>query len=205
MSRTYYVCIIHTYIYIIDARVHFFMHAYITHIYHARASRLSWTKDNTYTYISCARIQTLMDEGFLSWGTREFGAFKRASERYGRSNYEAIAREMGDNKSADEVKKYAQAFWSRGPKVLRNFGVVEQQIVKGEEKLKRRQHTLEMIQERVSKYARPLEVRCIVCMCVRACVCVCVCTLEMIQERVSKYARLLEKRCIVCMCVCVCV
>ncbi len=80
---------------------------------------------------------------------------------------------MSDNKSADEVRKYALAFWSRGPKVLRNFAVVEQQIVKGEEKLKRRQHTLEMIQKKVSKYARPLEVRFFVYWCV--CVCVCVC------------------------------
>ena len=76
-----------------------------------------------------------ISEGFSNWSTRDFNAFIKGCQRYGRSQYADIATELED-KSEAEVKRYAEVFWSKGhtlPDFEKNVAAIE----KGEEKLKR--------------------------------------------------------------------
>lgn len=43
---------------------------------------------------------------------RDFNAFVRACEKYGREQVESIAREV-EGKSVEEVREYSQVFWQR--------------------------------------------------------------------------------------------
>jgi SWI/SNF-related matrix-associated actin-dependent regulator of chromatin subfamily A member 5 len=52
----------------------------------------------------------LLDEGFVKWSRADYTTFYKASARYGRSEIDKIALEVG--KSEDEVQKYSAAFWS---------------------------------------------------------------------------------------------
>jgi len=68
-------------------------------------------------------LDTLLKEGFPKWKFTQYRSFLRACERFGRHNYEQIAREV-PGKTLEEVKEYAQAFWQRyhlikdiGPKI----------------------------------------------------------------------------------------
>lgn len=54
----------------------------------------------------------LLEEGFSNWSRRDFNAFVRACEKYGRNALEEIAREV-DGKTDEEVRKYAAVFWER--------------------------------------------------------------------------------------------
>jgi hypothetical protein len=75
-----------------------------------------------------AELKDKMAEGFAGWGHKEFGAFKRGSEKYGRSDYEGIASIVG--KEVEEVRRYAEVFWRRGGSVLRNWNSTVAQIEK---------------------------------------------------------------------------
>ncbi|GAA5829787.1 hypothetical protein JCM11251_007878 [Rhodosporidiobolus azoricus] len=50
--------------------------------------------------------------GFDSWTKREFQAFMRGMETYGRKNFEGIHREL-TTKTIDEIKEYSEVFWDR--------------------------------------------------------------------------------------------
>lgn len=50
--------------------------------------------------------------GFTDWAKREFQAFCRGIELYGRDAYELIQTEV-PTKTVDEVREYASAFWER--------------------------------------------------------------------------------------------
>lgn len=54
----------------------------------------------------------LLEAGFSNWNRRDFNAFVRACEKYGRNALDDIAREV-DGKSEEEVRSYAQVFWKR--------------------------------------------------------------------------------------------
>ena len=50
--------------------------------------------------------------GFNDWTKREFQAFIRGTEMYGRDNYAAIQTEV-PAKSVDDIREYSLAFWTR--------------------------------------------------------------------------------------------
>jgi SWI/SNF-related matrix-associated actin-dependent regulator of chromatin subfamily A member 5 len=56
-----------------------------------------------------AEKDTLLAEGFSDWTRQNYSAFVRANAKFGRTKLEKIAVDVG--KPADEVKKYADAFW----------------------------------------------------------------------------------------------
>ncbi len=53
-----------------------------------------------------------MTQGFGDWSRRDFNAFLRANERFGRDQISKIA-EAIETKSVKEVKEYAAVFWKR--------------------------------------------------------------------------------------------
>eukprot|EP01047_Picozoa_sp_COSAG01_P040521 COSAG01_NODE_3417_length_6121_cov_33.897376_3_plen_998_part_00 len=64
--------------------------------------------------------QELLDEGFASWGKRDFLNFVRANADHGWQAIAEIAAEM-DGKSVTEVRRYAAVFWERGPDELADW------------------------------------------------------------------------------------
>jgi len=58
----------------------------------------------------------LLEEGFSDWTKVHYNNFIRCSAKYGRLAYDKIAKDI--RKPLDETKRYADAFWSRGPSVF---------------------------------------------------------------------------------------
>eukprot|EP00981_Chlorochromonas_danica_P005429 scaffold1091_cov164-Ochromonas_danica.AAC.52 len=77
----------------------------------------------------------LIAEGFGDWTRVHYNNFVRASAKHGRDEYEKIAKDIG--RPLDETKRYAQAFWEKGPKDLppQEWERVVKLIEKGEKRL----------------------------------------------------------------------
>lgn len=88
----------------------------------------------------------LLEEGFCDWTKVHYNNFIRYSAKHGRTGYEKIAKDI--RKPLDETKRYAEAFWSRGPSV---FQAEWDKNVKAIEKGERR---LEEIQRLTSATAK---------------------------------------------------
>uniref|UniRef100_A0A7S1XF10 Uncharacterized protein n=1 Tax=Compsopogon caeruleus TaxID=31354 RepID=A0A7S1XF10_9RHOD len=99
--------------------------------------------------------EELLKEGFDTWTRREFQAFLRGCERYGRSNIEGIVSEIGDSKSLDEVVEYSRVFWDMAPTALDSWAKVLRQIEEGEAKIVRRQEMEEALQRKMDRYHDP--------------------------------------------------
>ncbi len=84
-----------------------------------------------------AEKDALLQEGFTHWSKRDFSHFVKANEKYGRHNVDAICSEMGDSKTAKEVKEYHEVFWERVNE-LTNAETILAQIERGENKIQRR-------------------------------------------------------------------
>lgn len=78
----------------------------------------------------------LLQEGFGNWSRRDFSAFCRGCEKYGRNSLAQIAADM-EGKTEEDVKEYATVFWKRGPKELSDWDKVIKNIEKGELKLQK--------------------------------------------------------------------
>eukprot|EP00624_Nannochloropsis_granulata_P006834 evm.model.NODE_52245_length_13930_cov_23.048960.2 len=77
----------------------------------------------------------LLGEGFGEWSKNHFNLFCRASAKHGRNSHEKIAVEVG--KTEEEVKRYAEVFWSKGEQALSDgeWKKVVTAVEKGEKKL----------------------------------------------------------------------
>lgn len=77
----------------------------------------------------------LLSEGFGDWTRMHFNNFIRATAKCGRAEYEKISKEIG--RPAEEVKRYADAFWSQGPVVFSpaDWDRYTKSIEKGEKRL----------------------------------------------------------------------
>lgn len=97
----------------------------------------------------------LLSEGYTAWSRREFQAFLKALERFGRSNLEKVAKEIGESKTYDEVLDYAAAFWERGPARIESWAKIAKVIAEGEQKIARREEMEKAINAKVSRYSDP--------------------------------------------------
>ena len=90
----------------------------------------------------------LLSAGFVNWTRREYQAFLRASERYGRCNTSAIAEEI-EGKTRGEVEAYSKAFWKHYttlPDWERTVGAIE----RGEERLERAARLNKILKRKVA-------------------------------------------------------
>jgi superfamily II DNA or RNA helicase len=90
----------------------------------------------------------LLSAGFVNWTRREYLAFLRASERYGRMNISAIAEEI-EGKTRAEVEAYSKAFWKNFtslPDWERTVGAIE----RGEERLERSTRLNKILKRKVA-------------------------------------------------------
>lgn len=102
-----------------------------------------------------AEMEQLRTEGFHQWNKRDFNAFIRGCEKYGRDKLEDIANEM-EGKTLDEVRTYAECFWERYEELDDHESVVER-VERGEEKIRKRNQIQEQLSSIVRQYRFPLQ------------------------------------------------
>ncbi|KAI9882556.1 MAG: hypothetical protein M1823_005703 [Watsoniomyces obsoletus] len=96
----------------------------------------------------------LWEHGFANWNKRDFQQFVNGSAKHGRHNYRMIADEV-DNKTEDEIRKYAKVFWQRYPEIAdyaKYIGVIEA----GEDKTRKLNHQRNMLRKKMQMYRVPL-------------------------------------------------
>jgi len=91
---------------------------------------------------------------FKDWSKRDFAAFIRGCERYGRDSLPEVAKEV-EGKTEDEVRAYSKTFWER-LKELDDWEKILRTIEKGELRIQRHQSIMQAIAKKVSKYKSPL-------------------------------------------------
>uniref|UniRef100_A0AC34Q1V0 Uncharacterized protein n=1 Tax=Panagrolaimus sp. JU765 TaxID=591449 RepID=A0AC34Q1V0_9BILA len=98
----------------------------------------------------------LLQEGFGNWSKRDFRIFIRANEKHGRRNLDAIAAELAEFKTKEEVKAYAKAFW-KNVQDLANSKHIIRQIERGERQINQKQ-TIELaLGWKIAKYKVPYD------------------------------------------------
>ncbi|KAL1197798.1 ISWI chromatin-remodeling complex ATPase CHR17 [Cardamine amara subsp. amara] len=95
----------------------------------------------------------LLEEGFSTWGRRDFNAFIRACEKYGRNDIKSIASEM-EGKTEEEVERYAQVFKERY-KELNDYDRIIKNIERGEARISRKDEIMKAIGKKLDRYRNP--------------------------------------------------
>ena len=101
-----------------------------------------------------SRKEVLAVEGFQDWNRRDFQAFVRGCERYGRHDLPAIMEEIGPSKTEREVKAYAKVFWERLHE-LNDSEKILQRIEEGEKKREKVSKTETMLKRKIGLYRLP--------------------------------------------------
>ncbi|KAG0340855.1 hypothetical protein BG004_006257 [Podila humilis] len=99
--------------------------------------------------------EQLMEQGFESWGKRDFTSFYKAIERFGRKNLIEIANEI-EGKTLEEVKAYSKVFWKRYKEIADHERIIAA-IEKGESKLQRQSDIQEQLSAVVHRHRAPLQ------------------------------------------------
>ncbi|EIE25592.1 hypothetical protein COCSUDRAFT_46779 [Coccomyxa subellipsoidea C-169] len=97
--------------------------------------------------------EQLLSEGFSNWNRRDFNAFVRACEKYGRNSLAEITREV-DGKTEEEVSTYSKTFWKRY-KELSDWERVIKNIERGEQRIQRQQDIMTAIAAKMERYKNP--------------------------------------------------
>eukprot|EP01116_Phalansterium_solitarium_P005922 TRINITY_DN181_c1_g1_i1.p1 TRINITY_DN181_c1_g1~~TRINITY_DN181_c1_g1_i1.p1 ORF type:complete len:1111 (+),score=402.66 TRINITY_DN181_c1_g1_i1:110-3442(+) len=96
----------------------------------------------------------LLQQGFSTWSRKEFNAFVRGSERYGRGAYAEIAEQEVQTKTEQEVRRYAKVFWQRIDE-LPDAERIKRNIEKGEARLARTAEMGRALEEKIKRYKDP--------------------------------------------------
>lgn len=100
------------------------------------------------------RKETLASQGLADWNRRDFQAFVRGCEKYGRNDFAAITEEIGEAKTERDVKAYSKVFWERIEE-LNDHEKIIQRIEEGEKKREKVAHLEEMLKKRVEACKMP--------------------------------------------------
>lgn len=103
-----------------------------------------------------AEKEELMKEGFSDWHKREYQGFIRGCEKFGRDNFEAIATEIGTNKTAEDVQKYSEVFWERY-KEIEDWERQINKILEAEKQHAKNERLTQLLKDTVAKYKYPLQ------------------------------------------------
>eukprot|EP00126_Sphaerothecum_destruens_P003753 Sdes_comp17535_c0_seq1m6779 len=99
--------------------------------------------------------EKLLKKGFQDWNRRDFVLFIKGCEKYGRDDYEKIAKDM-DAKSVSEVREYSKVFFKRY-KEVNDWERMLSNIEKGEAKLMRRIEIEDTLDQKVNRYRAPFQ------------------------------------------------
>ncbi|KAJ3339553.1 hypothetical protein HDU91_001005, partial [Kappamyces sp. JEL0680] len=102
-----------------------------------------------------AEKEALSSQGFESWSKRDFNNFLKGQEKYGKTNFEAIAAEI-EGKTTAEVEEYSKVFWARF-KELGDSDKIIANIEKAEARLAKINETNTAIDQKVASYRVPLQ------------------------------------------------
>lgn len=102
-----------------------------------------------------AERERLFAEAYRSWNRRDYHAFVRGMERYGRTSYDEIFEEIGPAKTKEEVIAYANAFWERGPLHIEAWEKVRKNIEDGELRIEKRKNMEVALDKKVKRYKDP--------------------------------------------------
>jgi len=102
-----------------------------------------------------AEKNSLLDKGFGDWTKKEFTAFVKACERYGRDNMQFISQDV-EGKTPEEVKAYAKVFWERYKEIADHEKILAA-IERGETKIQRKQEVQDLLTGKVESYKIPLQ------------------------------------------------
>ncbi|OIT35863.1 iswi chromatin-remodeling complex atpase chr17 [Nicotiana attenuata] len=97
--------------------------------------------------------EKLLEEGFSTWSRRDFNAFIRACEKYGRNDIKSIAAEM-EGKTEEEVVRYAKVFKERY-KELNDYVRIIKNIERGEARISRKDEIMKAIGKKLDRYNNP--------------------------------------------------
>ncbi|RKO98091.1 hypothetical protein CXG81DRAFT_14771 [Caulochytrium protostelioides] len=101
-----------------------------------------------------SRKEDLLSKGFDAWSKRDFTAFVKANEKFGRKDLINICKDI-EGKTFEEVRAYSEVFWKRGSE-LADWERVLSSIERGEAKLQRILETQDLLTSRVNMYRVPL-------------------------------------------------
>ncbi|CAI5757354.1 unnamed protein product [Candida verbasci] len=99
--------------------------------------------------------ESLLKEGYSNWNRRDFHHFISTCTKYGRNSIPLISLEFPD-KSEDEVRQYAKAFW-KNYKLIDGYEKFINQIEQGEEKIVKIKIQKEALRRKLSQYKYPLQ------------------------------------------------
>lgn len=99
--------------------------------------------------------EQLLTEGFSNWNRRDFQHFILVCTKYGRNLIALIAHEFPE-KTIDEVREYAKAFW-QNYREIDGFERFLNQIEQGEEKIVKVQLHKEALRRKMAQYKYPLQ------------------------------------------------
>mmetsp|Transcript_10066 Transcript_10066/g.36776 ORF Transcript_10066/g.36776 Transcript_10066/m.36776 type:complete len:1049 (+) Transcript_10066:144-3290(+) len=106
-----------------------------------------------------AEKEELLQAGFANWNRRDFNAFVRACEKYGRDDIESITAELGliespNPKTEEDVAAYSKVFWDRMQE-LNDWERILKNIEKGEQRIQRKLEIQEAIQSKLQSSKNP--------------------------------------------------
>ena len=97
--------------------------------------------------------ETLLNGGFNNWNRRDFQAYCRACEKFGRDDPEGMANEI-EGKTVAEVRAYNSVFWERYKEVSEWKRIVAN-IERGEAKIQRQNDMLKAVRRKIGMYKNP--------------------------------------------------
>lgn len=97
--------------------------------------------------------ETLISRGFVNWTKKDFLAFTKACEYYGREAYADIARDVG-TKTEEEIIQYSKVFWKQ-LKTLSDWKKISANIERGEKLIKRFESMVQTLEGKISDYEDP--------------------------------------------------
>ncbi|EEH54836.1 SNF2 super family [Micromonas pusilla CCMP1545] len=100
-----------------------------------------------------AEYEKLLNGGFSNWNRRDFQAFCRACEKFGRDDVEGMASEI-EGKTIAEVREYNTVFWERY-KEISEWQRIIGNIERGENKIQRQNDMLKAVRRKIEMYKNP--------------------------------------------------
>jgi SWI/SNF-related matrix-associated actin-dependent regulator of chromatin subfamily A member 5 len=97
--------------------------------------------------------ESLLNAGFSDWTKRDFQAFVKGCEKYGRNDIAAIAKEV-EGKTEQEVEAYSKVFWERY-KEINDWDKLIKRIEKGEAHIHKIDNNNYMLKYKTQKYQNP--------------------------------------------------
>jgi SWI/SNF-related matrix-associated actin-dependent regulator of chromatin subfamily A member 5 len=97
--------------------------------------------------------ERLLELGFSTWSRKDFSAFLRACENYGRDDVKSIAQEV-EGKTEEEVERYAKVFKERY-RELSDYDRIIKNIERGEARISRKDEIMKAIGKKLDRYKNP--------------------------------------------------